>query len=526
MKARKSARVHCGEHGSILVVALVVIAVLAAVGGFVLESATRKYHNLHQAQAWQEAIQAAESGVDLAVASLKATISSGTNASAAWDGWLTPTDPKVTGDPVLSALASSALSTVDVVNPIPGGVQIYPELSVTQPDTAGNARLRTVVIVDSPPSLVLTNSDTRRYQYYRVRSYGTADVPGPSRASEQKADTYLRRVSLQWDRWTQQPVAAPQATRAVEAVVQPVAAFEAALLGDAMVDLNNHNILIDSYDSTVATYEDTPVKGSNGDVATNGSLVKAGDAEIHGDVATYGGITTGTSGITGEIRDDFYKELESVKEPNWATFDNSISQVTSAQVLQSSPDPNAPSRYKLDRIRLSGNSSEVLTFMSGTTTPPERRYVEIWVTGDVSIGGQATLKIPDGVNVKLYVKGDLDITGLGILNLGKDPHSLQVYGIPPGPDESTRTIKVAGNGSFYGTIYAPDHDVEIKGGGTPGSDSVYGAVVGRTVFMNGVTKFHYDESLASAGDVLGYRIVSWIEDWRNVEMERTIAKGN
>jgi hypothetical protein len=32
--------------------------------------------------------------------------------------------------------------------------------------------------------------------------------------------------------------------------------------------------------------------------------------------------------------------------------------------------------------------------------------------------------------------------------------------------------------------------------------------------MNGVTEVHYDEALAREGLVVGYRIVSWLEDTR------------
>jgi hypothetical protein len=71
-------------------------------------------------------------------------------------------------------------------------------------------------------------------------------------------------------------------------------------------------------------------------------------------------------------------------------------------------------------------------------------------------------------------------------------------------------MKIAGNGGFNGTVYAPTYDIEIKGGGN--ADTVYGAFVGHKIFMNGVQSVHYDEALRDGGLITAYNIVSWFED--------------
>ncbi len=63
-----------------------------------------------------------------------------------------------------------------------------------------------------------------------------------------------------------------------------------------------------------------------------------------------------------------------------------------------------------------------------------------------------------------------------------------------------------------GAVYAPNYDIEMKGGGS--SDSIFGAFVGNTVFMNGVQSVHYDEALADGGLIADFKIVSWFEDER------------
>jgi hypothetical protein len=74
------------------------------------------------------------------------------------------------------------------------------------------------------------------------------------------------------------------------------------------------------------------------------------------------------------------------------------------------------------------------------------------------------------------------------------------------------TMTIAGNGGFSGAIYAPNYNLEIKGGGS--AQNIYGAFVANTVFMNGVQALHYDEALADGGLITDYRIVSWFEDER------------
>jgi putative adhesin len=59
-------------------------------------------------------------------------------------------------------------------------------------------------------------------------------------------------------------------------------------------------------------------------------------------------------------------------------------------------------------------------------------------------------------------------------------------------------ITFGGNASFTGTIYAPQADFSLGGGGSSTYDFV-GASVTRSVSMNGHFNFHFDENLLLAG---------------------------
>ncbi len=113
----------------------------------------------------------------------------------------------------------------------------------------------------------------------------------------------------------------------------------------------------------------------------------------------------------------------------------------------------------------------------------------------VTLTGNASIKVPERVNVTFYIEGNTDIAGNGIANKNTRPKNLRIYGVTPSVAGSG-TMKIAGNGGFSAAVYAPSFDIEIKGGGNdkdPGS-SAYGSIVGNSVFMNGVTSFHFDES--------------------------------
>ncbi len=118
----------------------------------------------------------------------------------------------------------------------------------------------------------------------------------------------------------------------------------------------------------------------------------------------------------------------------------------------------------------------------------------------ISITGNGQLTI-DGA-VTIYVTGNIDVGGNGILNTYKLPPNLLIYG-----GQDTKIVKIHGNGDFYGAVYAPEADINVYGNG-----ATFGALTGKTAKINGNGGFHYDEDLGNlGGTLLGFTRYSWRE---------------
>jgi hypothetical protein len=369
--------------------------------------------------------------------------------------------------------------------------------------------------VDAPASLI---DPANGWQYYRIRTVGTIPITGPARAADNPQDTKLRRLSLRFDRFTNgilspHLINSPQVSRRIEAVVRPVSAFDQAIMSVGVVDLTNQNIVVDSYDSSDPTKStnglyDVAKRQENGDVATDGQLIDAGNAQIFGDVATNAGTVSGAANITGVERTDFYQEPIPVGAPSWSSWNTSVSTVNSTTTITASATQgSAASRYVLSGISLSGGK----TLTIAGNADGSQTYVEIYVTGDISVSGTGQIVVQPGVTATIYFAGNVDITGNGVLNSNNQPDDLLLYGIQPA-NGSSEHVNFGGNSQITASIYAPGHDVTVNGSGTNGH--VYGSIVGKTVTMTGVSNLHYDERLGSKGMIYNYKIVSWFEDNR------------
>ena len=473
------------KEGSVLIWTVVVIGVLSLIAVETLRLVTVKYQNALQTSTWQEALLAAESGIDLAIVELRKSLYPAPNH--AWDGWNNQPGNNVTG---------YALTTV--------------------PNAGLNATPMTIETnVDAPAQLI---DPTNGWQYYRIRTVGTLPITGPARASDNPQDTKLRRLSLRWERFTNgllvpHLITSPQVSRRIEAVVRPVSAFDQAVMSVGVVDLTNQNIVVDSYDSSDPTKSTNglydPVKAQeNGDIATDGQLIEAGNAQIFGDVATNAGTVSGAANITGVERTDFYQEPIPVGAPSWSGVNASITSVGGTTTIQANQIQGAAaSRYVLSGISLSGNK----TLTIAGNTDGSRTYIEIYVTGDISVTGTGQIVVQPGVTATIYFAGNVDISGNGVLNSNNQPGDFLLYGIQP-PTNRPEHVNFGGNSQITASVYAPGHDVTVNGSGTNGH--VYGSLVGKTVTMTGVSNLHYDERLGTTGMINSYKIVSWFEDNR------------
>jgi hypothetical protein len=458
-------------------------------GAEAIRLVTTKYQNVFHAASWQEAILATESGVDLAMVELRKSVSS---PSSAWQS------PWVGGAPG-NGNSSSSLTTITYLG-------------------EGSTTMNLNVTVDAPSQMI----DSRGWQYYRIRATGTNLVPGPQRGSDEKRDAVLRKLSIWNDRLTGTPLIRPLVSRRIEVIAKPLSPFNAAILAKGKINLTDQNIVIDSYDSRDNTKStngqyDASKRQQNGNVDTDGTVISAGNAHIYGNIGTNDGTATGVANVTGTVSTDFYQDINSVQTPAWTTgITVNPSSVTNTTTITAGATKGA-FRYKLSQISLSGKN--VLTISGaadGSTT-----YADIWVTGNISISGQGQIALGDGVIASFYLAGNASISGNGITNgtgssngnsgslpTNSRPANVILYGIKP--TSGTQSISLSGNANMEASIYAPDADVSLSGGGNNGT--FYGAIVGNTVTMTGVTSVHYDQALASAGFVTDYKIASWFED--------------
>jgi hypothetical protein len=132
--------------------------------------------------------------------------------------------------------------------------------------------------------------------------------------------------------------------------------------------------------------------------------------------------------------------------------------------------------------------------------------VRVLVRGNMNFTGKGGITIGPKGSLKLYMAGpSAQIAGQGILNLNGNAHAFGYYGLP-----SNTSLYLQGNGSFIGTIYAPNADFKLGGGGNDIQDFI-GASVSASIFMNGHFNFHYDEDLARRGPQSLFVITSWNE---------------
>ena len=495
------------DAGSVLIWTVLVITILSLAAAELLRIVSSKYHTTLHTATWQESLLGAESGVDLALRELRKSLFPGANQ--AWQTWTaTPGD----------------------------GVTSYGLTTIPNAGLAGT-EMRIKVNVDAPAFL---KDPTNGWQHYRIRAIGTMPITGLPRGNDNKQDTLLRKFSLQKERFAGTALApdafdSPQTSRRIEAIVRPRSAFDQAIVSVGALNLMDHNIIIDSYDSRDPAKSTVDPKGQdgiagtaddgkgpglydvakrqrNGNIATNGTVLNAGNAYVYGDVSTNSGTVTGVANVTGVQRNDFYQESIPVAAPSWygtSSINPSISIVNgNVNMAASSTQGSIDSRYVLSSISLDGN--QILNFTGAADG--SRTYIEIYVTGDITAVGLSQIVVQPGVEATIYFSGNVNVQGNGIVNKNNKPGNLLMYGVTPTDPTITRTVQLGGNGLLSAAVYAPAYAVTINNGGTKGS--VFGSFVGKTVTMDGVTDLHYDEALSAGGRITDYKIVSWFEDTR------------
>jgi len=153
-------------------------------------------------------------------------------------------------------------------------------------------------------------------------------------------------------------------------------------------------------------------------------------------------------------------------------------------------------------ITLNGGNYTWSTNWFGSTPFMVTVPTTLWVKG--SLTGLNVVFAGTNASLILYVgrptgSGDtLTLAGNGTLNSPGYARNLQIFGLP-----SLTSISLSGNLAWTACIYAPNA-VATAGGGGNNTQDASGAIVVKSITLNGHWNFHYDESLKVNGPALNW----------------------
>ena len=243
-------------------------------------------------------------------------------------------------------------------------------------------------------------------------------------------------------------------------------------------DIASDEVLIDSVDIGNAAVYGKVYTGSGGvvEIGANGSV---GSTFVTSDRAT----TVAQGEAAGYIRHDFNVDIPDASLPSGAT----------SWVLLGSINNN---------VTINGGDWRVSDIgLAGTDTLIIQGNVRLYITGDTSVAGNAQIILSSNATLTVYAAGSMSIHGNGVQNNAGLPSNNQFFGLT-----SSTSWDLAGNGEWIGTVYAPQAALTVGGNG-----NVNGAIVAKSITLNGNANFHYDESLKTTGGAVGYVVSSWQE---------------
>lgn len=166
-----------------------------------------------------------------------------------------------------------------------------------------------------------------------------------------------------------------------------------------------------------------------------------------------------------------------------------------------------------DTVGSGGTETYVATSMANTNGKniTINGHITLIMTGSIDIKGALT--IGPNSSLTIYTPRDVEIGGNGVANNTGLAKNFVIYGTAASP--GAQTIFLHGNGILVASVYAPNANIELKGGGSSGEMS--GSVVGNTIKITGNYAFHYDEALAKETGGNPFAINSWRELIKSTE---------
>lgn len=479
MKTRRYPHPSHDQRGSVLIVALILAAVVAISLTSYIKLASATSNISYRSHYAGVAMNAAESGLEQAMWSINKQKAS---SSSAWDGWDTSSG--------ITARRTFDMGTVS------GGGAV------------------SVKVLVSDHNLTTSNP-------YAIARAIVTPMNGPAVEKWIKISLYQR------------------------------SRFSNGLVAKKSITFSGNNPVVDSYNSANGAYTPSPSttnrfpRGSAGSASVGIDSLSVGNADIYGYASIgssdYSGLSVGRQGVvTGDfnaasgtvdyshVSTDFTANFDLESAPDESS--TSLGTINTDISLPKDPSGDAKTTvtdaktgittttyyYKVSSIDL---QNETLVVTPGYN-------VVLIVSGAIDVGGgTGSISVnstrTDGVTststLNIYVAGNVSITGQGVTNTltttsggttttsVNRPQDLMIWGT----NDSSQTIKIAGNGELSAVVYAPNASLEVTGGGNSGA--IYGSYIANTIKMTGNDSFHYDESLKDldSGEPLG--IDKWDE---------------
>lgn len=311
------------------------------------------------------------------------------------------------------------------------------------------------------------------------------------------------------------PISTEKISRTIQVRTRPktIGGVSGAMIVTSGVDFSGFNVTTDSFDSSDPNYSTDgrydPLKAKdNGDVATTSASEEAlgiGNAKIQGKLRTGGG--QAKVGAQGSVGDKAFVEggTNGVQEGHFSADMSGVFPNPELPDLSWLP-PVLTTKGKTSKYELKGAPyAYVLDTLEESINVTEPNTI-LYVTTDIKISSKDAITIADGASLTIYMAGPTaSISGKGVVNQTGQAANFIYYGLA-----SNTSLDIGSNVDFVGTVYAPQAEFTLGGGGSNFYDFV-GKSITKSVKMNGNFHFHYDESMSVGQRVIGYAAMSWEE---------------
>jgi Tfp pilus assembly protein PilX len=204
-------------------------------------------------------------------------------------------------------------------------------------------------------------------------------------------------------------------------------------------------------------------RGSVASVAVDNTAVLVNQASVWGYVYTGGAApNVGTNGsITGRntpfgvqidptrVATDFTADFPAVSAPTDGTPLATLGATLGTMGQTTKWRTNSITLSGKQTLTILGDVTLVLTAGPGAAA--------------IAVTGQASIIIPNGSSLKVYTEGDVLIAGNGLTNLNVRPGTFQLFGT--NTSAAGQAIQIAGNGALRAVGYAPEGDIKLNGNG-------------------------------------------------------------